>query len=41
MACKQPGRSHMGRPALLSNLDKIISVFQVCQGHDAQLTMCS
>ncbi len=41
MACKQPGRSHMGSPALPPKLDKVVSIIQICQAHDAQLTMCS
>lgn len=40
MACKQPGRSYMGSPVLLKSLNKVISLFQICQGH-AQLTLCS
>lgn len=40
MACKQPSRSDMGSPAVPPNLDKVISLFQIFQGHDAQLTLC-
>ncbi len=38
MACKQPGKSYMGSPALPPNLGRVISLSQICQGHDAQLT---
>jgi len=41
MACKQPGKSYMGSPALPPNLGRVISLSQICQGHDAQLTLRS